>query len=147
MLAETRKATENISDLTWSRYLSDCFKTVILNKVHLIQNLFAWLLVIIKWLNLSFHVCMSVTLLFNVFENFKDFLSLLFSNSELWTSVLLKKLDVNTIINLFKLQDNYSVAVLYYIIQAVKKFVYHNSISSAVTEFWLRKMWKDYLIR
>ena len=78
---------------------------------------------------------MFITSLFNVLENFRDFLSLLFSNNKLWTSVLLKKLDIDATVNSFKLQDNYSAAVLYYIIQAVKKFVYHDLISSAVTEF------------
>ena len=102
---------------------------------------------IIEWLNLNFHVCMFITSLFNVLENFKDFLSLLFSNSELWILISLKKLDVDTTVNLFKLQDNHSAAVLHYIIQAAEKFVYHNSVSSAVAEFQLKKIWKDYLIR
>jgi len=103
ILIETRKDAENILNLTWSKYLSDYFETVILNEVHLIQNLFIWSSVIIKWLNSDFHVCMFIILLFNVLENFRDFLLLLFNNNELWISVLLKKLDVNTIVNLFEL--------------------------------------------
>ena len=128
--------------------MSNYFETIILNKVHLIQNLFAWSSVTIEWLNSDFHVCMFITSLFNVLENFKDFLSLLFSNSKLWISVSLKKLDVNTTINSFELQDNHLAAVLCYIIQAVKKFVYHDSVSSAVTEFWLKKIWMiiDFLL-
>ena len=51
ILIETRKDAENILNLTWSKYLSDYFETVILNEVHLIQNLFIWSSVIIKWLN------------------------------------------------------------------------------------------------
>jgi len=135
MSAETRKNAENIINFTWFKYLNNCFKTVILNEIYLIQNFFIWLSVTIEWLNLNFHVCMFIISLFNILENFRDFLSLLFNNNELWISILLKKLDINIIINLFKLQDNYSAAVLYYIIQAVKKFVYYNLILSAITEF------------
>ena len=90
---------------------------------------------------------MFITSLFNVLENFKDFLSLLFNNSELWTLILLKKLDVDTTVNSFELQDNHLAAVLYYIIQAAEKFVYHDSVLSAIIEFWLEKIWEDYLIK
>ena len=149
--AEANKSA-NVLDPKWPGNLAGQFERVVLDEVHLIRNLHALSSVAIGWLKASFNLCLSATPLFNSIEDFQGFVPLLFKpGGDLWGPESLKKMGLaDTLakdINPFKLPDDHPGAVLRCTSEAIAKYIYHDSVGSAVAGFRLGQVWERCLIR
>ena len=138
------KDLTHILDLTWLQCLHEVFHTLMLNEAHQLCNVNLLQVTAIFWLSAEFNLLLTVMLLFNCVEDFKDLVPLFISaeNDALW-----EKLTVNSAVNLFELDDSESVSVLCLTCCVLEQFIWNNSeIVNDEVSHHISKMWEKCLI-
>lgn len=136
-----------IPDADWEHDLSGVFDIVTIDEAHQIKNPDTAAHATVAWLQASFHVLATASVLPNGINDFDGYMHFVDMNRDLWQNDNLAKLKVEKSVNLFDLPDNHPAAVLRMTIQAVKTFITGEDANRDNAGFYLQKVWEKCLIR
>ena len=133
-------------DSRFSYEMINIFQPVVINEAHLIRNSKTYISISLSWLKVSFHVCISITSLFNNAWDFNEFLKMIESiNAWLENKMIEWIIDENE--NSFELFFNYLVISLQIIVKKFDKYIIANEINCVDKNIRMSQIWKQWLLR
>jgi hypothetical protein len=135
------------ADPEWESDLSNCFDIITIDEAHTIKNPESQAHATIAWLNASFHILATASVLPNGIQDWDGFMKFVDIGRNLWSDENLARWNVTKNVNPFELADNHPAAKLRLTSKAVEAFITGETAKKAKSGFYLQKIWTKCLIR
>ena len=134
-------------DVDWVHDLSGVFDIVTIDEAHQIKNPDTAAHTTVAWLQASFHVLATASVLPNGIGDFEGYMHFIDMNRNLWQDENLQQWKVDKPVNPFDLEDDHPAAVLRMTVQAVQTFITGDDANRDNAGFYLQKVWQKCLVR
>jgi hypothetical protein len=136
-----------VPDADWVHDLSGVFDIVTIDEAHQIKNPDTAAHATVAWLQASFHVLATASVLPNGIGDFEGYMHFVDMNRNLWQDENLWRWGVDKSVNPYELDDEHPAAVLRMTTQAVKSFITGDDANRDNAGFYLQKVWQKCLVR
>jgi hypothetical protein len=136
----------HVQDKDWHSDLSGLFDTIAIDEAHCIKNDTTASHSTVRWLESSFSVLATASVLPNRITDFQGYIPFIEADSKLWSDDNLRKWGIDDKVNPYTLPDDHPGAVLRMTSKAMLKYIIHlNDTTKA--GIYLGQVWAKCMIR
>lgn len=134
-------------DKSWQGCLHGMFDLVTIDEAHVVKNPEASVTITTMWLGASFYVLATAIPLPNAVRDCAGYVWLMTGGKDPWTQENVQKWGIEKNCNPYELEDNHPGSALMFSQHALQTFVTGPNANPEKAGFYLRKVWKQSMVR
>ena len=134
---------------SWESDLFDAFDIVLYDEVHSLKSLTIKSAIIVQWLDVKFHVLITVTSMSNDIDDWVEYMFFIESKeaNSWWSSQSLEFMRIDENVNSFDLSHDHSAVKLRLTIKATNEWIFHYRVSSVIKDLYIEFIFEKVLLR
>jgi hypothetical protein len=145
--AEATKTAAQKPDRRWEGDLENAFEQIAIDEAHLIKKPDTAAHTTVAWLNASFHILVTASVLPNGVDDWLGFQKFIDINRNLWDPANLARLGVTTAVNPYEQLEGHPARVLGMTTEAAERYIIGPNADGTKQGYYLSQIWKECLIR